>query len=50
MKAEYDFSQGERGKFYHPEAVFHLTLYMEPDVNRFMSQLALIQVSKSKNW
>ena len=40
MKAEYDFSQGERGKFYHPEAVFHLPVYLEPDVNKFMSQLA----------
>ena len=40
MKAEYDFFQGERGKFYHPDAVFHLPVYLEPDVNRFMSQLA----------
>ena len=40
MKAEYDFSQGERGKFYHPEAVFHLPVYLEPDVNSFMSELA----------
>ena len=40
MKAEYDFSQGERGKFYHPDAVFHLPVYLEPDVDRFMSQLA----------
>ena len=40
MKAEYDFSQAERGKFYHPEAAFHLPVYLEPDVNSFMSQLA----------
>lgn len=40
MKAEYDFSQGERGKFYHPDAVFHLPVYLEPDVDSFMSQLA----------
>ena len=40
MKAEYDFSEGERGKFYHPDAVFHLPVYLEPDVDRFMSQLA----------
>ncbi len=40
MKAEYDFSKGERGKFYHPEAVFSLPVYLESDVSDFMSQLA----------
>ena len=40
MKAEYDFSQGKRGKFYDPDAVFHFPVYLEPDVNSFMSQLA----------
>jgi len=40
MKAEYDFSKGTRGKFYHPNAVFSLPIYLEPDVNDFMSKLA----------
>lgn len=40
MKAEYDFSKGERGKFYDPDAVFSFPVYLEPDVNDFMSQLA----------
>ncbi len=40
MKAEYDFSNGERGKFYHPDAVFSFPIYLEPDVNDFMNQLA----------
>ncbi len=40
MKAEYDFSKGTRGKFYHPNAVFSLPVYLEPDVNDFMSKLA----------
>ena len=40
MKAEYDFSRGERGKFYHPEAMFSFPVYLESDVNDFMSQLA----------
>jgi hypothetical protein len=40
MKAEYDFSKGERGKFYYPDAVFSFPVYLEPDVNDFMSQLA----------
>ncbi len=40
MKAEYDFSKGERGKFYHPKAMFSFPVYLESDVNDFMSQLA----------
>ncbi len=33
MKAEYDFSKGERGKFYNPKAVFNLPICLEKDVN-----------------
>lgn len=40
MKAEYDFSKGERGKFYHANAVFSFPVYLEPDVNDRMNQLA----------
>lgn len=40
MKAEYDFSKAERGKFYHPDAVFSFPVYLEPDVNDFLSKLA----------
>ncbi len=40
MRAEYDFSKGERGKFYHPDAVFSFPVYLEPDVDDFLSQLA----------
>jgi hypothetical protein len=40
MKAEYDFSKGTRGKFYNPEAVFTFPVYLEPDVDEFMSKLA----------
>jgi len=40
MKAEYDFSKGERGKFYNPDAVFIFPVYLEPDVNEFMNKLA----------
>ena len=40
MKAEYDFSKGERSKFYSPDAVFSFPVYLEPDVSDFMSQLA----------
>ena len=40
MKAEYDFSEGERGKFYHPDAAFSFPIYLEPDVDDFINQLA----------
>jgi hypothetical protein len=40
MKAEYDFSKGERGKFHAPGAKFSFPVYLEPDVDDFMSQLA----------
>jgi hypothetical protein len=40
MRAEYDFSKGERGKFYSPDAVFSFPVYLEPDVNDFMNRLA----------
>jgi hypothetical protein len=40
MKAEYDFSKGERGKFYDPHAVFSFPVYLEPDVDSFLSTLA----------
>ena len=40
MKKEYDFSKGERGKFYSSEAVFSFPVYLEPDVDEFLSNLA----------
>jgi hypothetical protein len=29
MKKEYDFSKGERGKFYRPDAQLNLPIYLE---------------------
>ncbi len=40
MKTQYDFPKGECGKFHHPDAVFSFPVYLEPDVNDFMSKLA----------
>jgi hypothetical protein len=40
MKAEYDFSKAERGKFYSPNAVFRFPVYLDPDVNDFLDKLA----------
>lgn len=43
MKKEYDFSKGERGKFYHPDAEFYLPIYLEQD-----TMAALRRLSKKK--
>jgi hypothetical protein len=40
MKAEYDFSVAERGKFYRADASFSFPVFLEPDVNDFLSKLA----------
>jgi hypothetical protein len=40
MNDEYDFSEGERGRFYNPDAVFSFPVYLEPDVDSFLSTLA----------
>ena len=40
MKAEYDFSKGERGKFYHADAEFSFPIYLEPDVDAYLNELA----------
>jgi hypothetical protein len=40
MKSEYDFSQGERGKFYHPDTTLYVPIYLDPDVDRSVRELA----------
>ncbi len=40
MKAEYDFSKAERGKFYRPDAIFSFPIYLEDEVGEFMNKLA----------
>ena len=40
MKSEYDFSKGERGKFYHPDAQLELPIYLEEDVMKYLSRQA----------
>lgn len=40
MKPEYDFSNAEQGKFYHPSATFHYPIYLEPDVDNFLKKIA----------
>ena len=40
MEKEYDFSKGERGKFYNKNAKFHIPVYLEPEVESFFTKLA----------
>lgn len=40
MKAKYDFSKGEHGKFYNPKAVFNLPICSEKDRDDFIRKLA----------
>ncbi|MFK5975218.1 MAG: hypothetical protein QM493_01805 [Sulfurovum sp.] len=40
MKKEYDFSNGERGKFYNQSAKFNLPIYLEPEIESFIAKLA----------
>ena len=40
MRKEYDFSQGIRGKFYRPNVELNLPVYLEPDVAKFVVELA----------
>ncbi len=40
MKDEYDFSRGERGRFYTPDAEFVIPIYLEEDVIGYLSERA----------
>jgi hypothetical protein len=40
MRKEYDFSKGVRGKFYRPNIELNIPIYLEPDVAKFVQELA----------
>ena len=40
MKKEYDFSKGERGKFYKAKARLNMPIYLDSDVQKFIEQIA----------
>jgi len=40
MKEEYDFSKGERGKFYKPEVELRIPVYLQKDISDFLQKLA----------
>ncbi len=40
MKKEYDFSEGERGKFYKENVQMNIPIYLEKDVAEFIEKVA----------
>jgi len=40
MKPEYDFSKGERGKFFRPNAEIRLPIYLNADVQAYLAERA----------
>jgi hypothetical protein len=40
MKKEYDFSEGERGKFYDKDAQFQIPIYLDSELQSFVEALA----------
>lgn len=40
MKKEYDFSKGERGKFYRPDVELYLPIYIEPEMMEMLSKFS----------
>ena len=40
MKAKYDFSKAERGKFYDPNATFKFPIYLDNEVQEFVRKKA----------
>ena len=40
MRDEYDFSKAERGKFYQPNAIHHLPVYLDQDISKYLTERA----------
>lgn len=40
MKKEYDFSKGERGKFFRPDVELNIPVYLEPQVAKAVREYA----------
>jgi hypothetical protein len=40
MRKEYDFSKGERGKFFRKDAEFNLPVYLDADNLSFVTKIA----------
>ncbi len=43
MKDEYDFSNAERGRFYHSDAQLNILIHLDQDVESWFSEKAKIK-------
>ena len=41
MREEYDFSKGERGKFFRPDVKLNIPIYLDDEVSAFVDKIAL---------
>lgn len=40
MRKEFDFSKGERGKFYRPDIKLNIPVYLDDEVSDFVEKIA----------
>ena len=40
MRKEYDFTKGERGKFYRPDIKLNIPIYLDEEVSDFVEKIA----------
>jgi len=40
MREEYDFSKGEKGKFYRPDIKINIPIYLDEEVSAFVDKIA----------
>ena len=40
MRKEYDFSKGQRGKFYRPDMKLNVPVYLDKEVSAFVDKIA----------
>jgi hypothetical protein len=40
MKREYDFSKGQRGKFFQPDTELRMPIYLDVDVQAYLTERA----------
>jgi len=43
MKKEYDFSKGERGRFFHADTALNIPIYLDQDVESWCAEKAKSQ-------
>jgi hypothetical protein len=41
MREEYDFSKGERGKFFRPDQKLNIPIYLDEEVSAFVERIAI---------